>query len=162
MIIDHLGGASNVGYKTTLYKNNLCNVVAYLDADLAGRKGIEDAENKGILKTNEYVLSFCRGMQNSELEDLIDLNAYRQLILTDYAVDLNIPAFKNNKKQWSDRVMEVFRLNGKLWSDKLENEIKFKVAREAASLKLSSLHPSKTNSIDALVSTIENILDKQQ
>lgn len=162
LIIDHLGGATNVGYKTSLYKNNLCNVVAYLDNDEAGRKGVTDAESKGILKPNEYVLSFCRSMQNSELEDLIDLNSYRQLIIDDYAVDLNIPAFKNTSKQWSDRVKELFRLNGKIWSDKLESEIKYKVAKKAASLKLSSLNVNKISTIDALVTTIENILDKQK
>lgn len=162
LIIDHLGGATNVGYKTSMYKNNLCNVVAYLDDDEAGRKGIKDAETKGILKTNEYVLSTCRGMQNSELEDLIDLNSYRQLIINDYAVDLGIPAFKTNKKQWSDRVKELFRLNGKMWSDHLESEIKYKVAKESAALKMASLNSNKANSIDAIVMTIENILDRQK
>jgi predicted ATP-dependent endonuclease of OLD family len=162
LIIDHLGGATNIGYKTSLYKNNLCNVVAYLDNDEAGRKGVKDAETKGILKPNEYILSFCRGMQNSELEDLIDLNSYRQLIIDDYAVDLNIPAFKINTKQWSDRVKEIFRLNGKMWSDGLESEIKYKVAKHVASLKLTSLNVNKINTIDSLVTTIENVLDKQK
>lgn len=162
LIIDHLGGATNVGYKTTLYKNNLCNIVAYLDNDECGRKGVNDAESKGILKPNEYVLSFCRGMQNSELEDLIDITAYHQIIIDDYGVDLNIPAFKNNKKQWSDRVKELFKLNGKIWSDKLESEIKYKVAKKSAELKLSSLNLHKLNSIDSLVTTIENILEKQK
>lgn len=162
LIIDHLGGATNVGYKTSLYKNNLCNVIAYLDNDEAGRKGVTDAETKGILKPNEYVLSFCRGMQNSELEDLIDLNSYRQLIMDDYAVDLNIPAFKINTKQWSDRVKEIFRLNGKMWNDRLESEIKYKVSKQAASLKLTSLNTHKTNTIDTLVTTIENVLDRQK
>lgn len=162
LIIDHLGGATNVGYKTSLYKNNLCNVVAYLDNDEAGRKGVTDAESKGILKPNEYVLSSCRGMQNSEFEDLIDINSYRQLIIDDYAVDLNIPAFKVNTKQWSDRVKELFRLHGKIWSDGLESEIKYKVSKQAASLKLESLNPNKAHTIDALVTTIENILDRQK
>jgi len=162
LIIDHLGGASNIGYKTSLYKNNLCNVVAYLDNDEAGRKGVKDAEDKGILKINEYVLSFCMSMQNSELEDLIDINAYRQIIIDAYAVDLNNPAFKNNMLQWSDRVKGVFKLYGKMWSDRLESEIKYIVAKHAASLKLASLNTHKTNSIDSLVVMIENILDKQK
>lgn len=161
LIIDHLGGATNIGYKTTLYKNNLCNIIAFLDNDEAGRKGIEDAENKNIIKTNEYILSFCLGMTNSELEDLIDINSYNQLIIDEYGVDLNIPAFKNNKFQWSDRVKELFRLNGKIWSERLETEIKYKVNKRAAEQKLQSLNSYKSNSIDSLVTSIENILDKQ-
>jgi hypothetical protein len=100
-------------------------------------------------------------MANSELEDLIDLNSYRQLILEEYAVDLNISAFKSNSKQWSDRVREVFRLNGKVWSDRLESEIKRKVSIQAASLKLNSLNINKTSTIDSLVTLIENVLDRQ-
>jgi predicted ATP-dependent endonuclease of OLD family len=161
LIIDHLGGATNIGYKTTLYKNNLCNIIAFLDNDEAGRKGIKDAENKNIIKTNEYILSFCLGMTNSELEDLIDINSYNQLIIDEYGVDLNIPAFKNNKLQWSDRVKELFRLNGKIWSERLETEIKYKVNKQAAEQKLQSLNSYKSNSIDSLVTSIENILDKQ-
>jgi len=162
LIIDHLGGATNVGYKTTLYKNNLCNVIAFLDNDEAGRKGVKDAEDKSIIKTNEYVLSFCMGMNNSELEDLIDINSYKQLIIDDYGVDLNIPAFKNNRFQWSDRVKELFRLNGKIWSERLETEIKYKVNKQAAEQKLVSLNQHKSNSIDTLVKSIENVLDKQK
>lgn len=162
LIIDHLGGASNIGYKTTLYKNNLCNVIAYLDNDEAGRKGIKDAEAKGIIKTNEYVLSFVRGMQNSEIEDLLDINSYNQLIKDEYGVDLNIPAFKSNDKQWSDRVKKLFELYGKIWTDKLETEIKYKVAKQASSLKLTSLNSHKTSSIESLVTSIENVLDKQK
>jgi predicted ATP-dependent endonuclease of OLD family len=162
LIIDHLGGASNVGYKTTLYKNNLCNVIAYLDNDEAGRKGIKDAEAKGIIKTNEYILSSVRGMQNSELEDLLDINSYSQSIKNDYGVDLNIPAFKTNAKQWSVRVKNLFELYGKIWSDRLETEIKYKVAKQSASLKLTSLNIHKTSSIESLVTTLENVLDMQK
>jgi Predicted ATP-dependent endonuclease of the OLD family len=162
MVIDHLGGATNVGYKASLYKNNICNVVAYIDNDEAGRKGIADAETKGILKTNEYVLSFCKGMVNSEAEDLIDISTYQQMIIDEYGVDLNIAPFRTNDKQWSNRVKEVFRLNGKLWNDGLESEVKFKVAKSAAQLGVSSLNQHKTNSIDSLVTTIENILSKHK
>src|SRR4051794_35357056 len=101
-------------------------------------------------------------MQNSELEDLIDLTAYRQLIIDEYGVDLNIPIFKNNQKQWSDRVKELFKLYGKMWSDNLESEIKYKVAKQAAALKLNSLNSNKVHTIDSLITTIENILDRQK
>jgi len=162
LIIDHLGGASNIGYKASLYKNNLCNVIAYLDNDEAGRKGIKDAVKKGIIKTNEYILSKVNGMQNSELEDLLDINSYRQLILDEYGVDLNTPKFKTNKEKWSNRVKKVFELNGKIWTDKLESEIKYKVAKTASELKEASLHPEKANTINTLVNSIEMILDKMK
>lgn len=162
LVFDHLGGATNIGYKTSLHKSNLCNVVAYLDNDKAGRLGIENAESKGILKTSEYVLSFCKGMQDSELEDLIDFDVYKKSIFDCYGVDLNTKSFRNNKKQWSDRVKESFTLSGKKWSERLEVEIKNKVITEASLLKLDSLNAHKANSIDSLVVTIEVILSNQK
>jgi putative ATP-dependent endonuclease of OLD family len=163
LTIDHLGGATNVGYKASLYKNALCNVVAYLDDDDSGRKGISEALSQDILKNNEYVLSTCLGMNNSELEDLINVEAYEQLILDDYGIDLQMfsTKFRNNEKQWSDRVRNVFVLAGKKnWDYKTECEIKLKVAKSAAALKLKSLNEHKANSIVSLVSTIEQILVK--
>lgn len=162
LIIDHLGGASNIGYKTTLYKNNLCNVIAYIDNDEAGRKEISGAVDKGIIKTNEYVLSLVKGMKNSEIEDLLDINSYNQIIKDEYGVDLNITKFKTKDKKWSDRVKDIFKSNGKIWTDKLETEIKYKVAKQASSLGLRSLNPHKASSIESLVTSIENILDKQK
>jgi len=160
LIIDHLGGASNIGYKASLYKSNLCNVYAYLDDDEAGRKGILDAEKKSIIKANEYTLSFCKGMGNSELEDLINVNAYKQLIIDDYGVDLSISSFRNSSQQWSNRVRDTFKLHGKIWNEKQESELKHKVAKVSAALKLSSLDDNKANPIDALVSAMELVLEK--
>jgi putative ATP-dependent endonuclease of OLD family len=160
LVVDHLAGATNASYKASFYKNNLCNVVLFLDNDIAGKKGIEDALNKDIIKESEYLLASCRGMSNSELEDLIDFEIYKDLILSEYGVNLNIPAFKNNKKQWSDRVREIFQNCGKNWNSRLEGEIKSKVAKQAILAKLESLNIHKTNCIDSLVKTLETILQK--
>lgn len=161
MIIDHLNGATNIGYKAAMYKNWLCNVVAYMDDDDAGNKAIIEAKEKGVLKDKEYIVSTCKGRTKSEIEDLIDISTYLQLIIDEYGVNLDVPNFKGNNKQWSDRVREVFKNNGKIWSKKLEAEIKNKVAIKSSSLGLLSLNKHKANSIDSLVLTVENVLDKQ-
>lgn len=158
LVIDHLTGATNASYKTSLYKNNLCNVVLYLDNDEAGRKGIDDALRKGIIKETEYVISSCKGMKNSELEDLISFETYKDMIQSEYGINLNVSEFKSNGKQWSDRVRDVFQTNGKMWNSKIESDIKYKVAKIAVTQKTDSLNPHKTNSIDALIRTLESIL----
>lgn len=161
MIIDHLGGATNIGYKVAMYKNNLCNVVAFIDDDDAGNKAIMSAQSKGILKNSEYVLSFCKGRLKSEIEDLIEFSTYSQLIFDDYGVYLDVPSFKNNNVQWSDRVKSIFKNGGKIWNDKTELEVKTKIALKAASLGIASLNKHKTNSVDSLILTLENVLDKR-
>lgn len=161
MIIDHLGGATNIGYKATMYKNGLCNVIAFIDDDEAGNDAVMNAKKRGILKDKEYILSFCRGRSESEIEDLIETSVYLQLLLDDYGVYLDVPIFKNNKMKWSDRVKNIFKNSGKMWSNQIEAEIKNKVAIKAASQGLTSLNIHKTNSIDSLVSTVESVLEKR-
>ena len=156
--IDHLGGATNLSYKASLYKNNLCQVVGFLDNDEAGRKGVLDAVDKNIIKPTDYCLTSCPGMKNSEIEDLLNLSSYRDLILSNYGVDLKVAPFRNNKAQWSDRVGRLFQSSGKLWNDRIEAKIKMEVSEAAAKVGLSSINVHKSGSIDALVKLLETYI----
>lgn len=161
LVIDHLGGASNIGYKASLYKSNLCNVYAYLDNDTAGRKSLQDALDKDILKNNEYTLCSCHGMTNSEIEDLLNLDNYRQHLIDNFGVDLNIKPFKSAKNAWSERVQEVFRFNGKLWNDKTELQVKESVAKHITTLGLEVISQHKGQTIDTLVTNLESFLGQK-
>ena len=158
LIIDHLGGATNISYKASLYKSNLCNVYAYLDNDPTGRKALQDSLDKDILKNNEYTLCSCHGMTDSEIEDLLNLDNYRQHLIDTFGVDLNIKPFKSAKNAWSERVKEVFRLNGKLWNDKIELQVKETVAKHITTLGLEVISTHKGQTIDSLITNLETIL----
>ena len=161
LIIDHLGGATNISFKASFYKNNLCNAFAYLDNDESGRNSLKDAQRRGFIKDNEYILCNCPGMLNSEIEDIIDLNSYRNEIIEVFGVDLNNPKFKTNRNKWSDRVKEVFRLSGKLWSDDLEIQVKNIVSATVAKKGLSSLNQHHSDTFFSLLESLENILSKR-
>jgi putative ATP-dependent endonuclease of OLD family len=161
LVIDHLSGATNISYKTSLYKTNLCNIFAFLDNDNAGRKALEDALDKGTLKDNEYAICNCKGMANSELEDIFDLAHYQQLIVDEFGVDLNHKEFRNAKQAWSERVREVFRAYGKLWNDKTEKRLKESLANHISQKGLEVINPHKETAINALVTNLENIISKK-
>ncbi len=99
LAIDHLGGATNLSYKASLYKNNLCHVIGFLDNDQAGRRGVTDALDKNIIRPADYCLASSPGMPNSEIEDLLDLSVYRDLIKLLYGVDLKTKAFRTGKEK---------------------------------------------------------------
>ena len=162
LIFDQLGGATNLAYKSSYYKNNLCNIIAFLDDDKAGRQSVEHAIEKGTLKNNEYILSCCKGMPESEIEDLLELGVYNSSIKNEFGVDLNIPAFKNNKLKWSDRAKEIFRLNGKIWSNAIEMKAKYLVANAASKLGYSAINQHKSNSIDKLIEFAEVFIEKRR
>ena len=86
LAFDDLGGGTNVGYKTSFYKNSLCNVIAYLDNDDCGKNSIQAAIDKGILEQSEYILASCKGKNESEIEDLIVADIYSDVISDKYGV----------------------------------------------------------------------------
>jgi hypothetical protein len=161
LVIDELGGSGNLGYKASLHKANICNVHAFMDNDIAGIDSIKKAEDRGILSAKDYNVSFVAGMKESEIEDLINLDVYRQKVIDDFGVDLKNPKFRGNDKKWSDRVKKVFELNGKLWSDSLEMKIKYSVATEISNQGISAINDHKRTSIDGLVQSLERKLSER-
>ena len=160
LMFDDLGGASNLNYKASFYRQSLCRVQAYMDNDEDGRRAVQKSMDKGTLDSSEYTLSSCPGMANSEIEDLVTLATYRQNIIDEYGVDLNIPRFKKSSPKWSDRVKEIFKLNGKLWSNKIENDVKRIVANRVQENGLESLNPHLKSSVENLVQQLEKTLEK--
>jgi putative ATP-dependent endonuclease of the OLD family len=160
LVIDTLGGATNLKYKVGLHKAHLCNVHAFVDNDDAGRRAVEAALAAGALVQTEYRAAVCQDMQNSELEDLLTEESYSSVILEKFGVQL-VPKFMStNKKSWSDRVRDNFQNSGKPWSKSLELQVKFAVSNAAAILGLASLNQHRRGPIDALTSQLENRLTK--
>ncbi|MEJ2147725.1 MAG: hypothetical protein P8020_21615 [Acidobacteriota bacterium] len=162
LTIDHLAGATNLGYKARLYKTLLCNVHAYVDDDAEGRHAIEAAERSGSLLVSEYNVTSQKGMSDAEIEDLLDPAIYTDVIKQVFGVELQGRTFRNNKRKWSDRVRDCFRADGKVWNDKLESRVKKAVAEAAASAGKNGLKPSGLVSVQALVRQLEAKLEKVQ
>ncbi|MEX2409911.1 MAG: ATP-binding protein [Candidatus Paceibacterota bacterium] len=156
---DNLGGATNIHYKATQYKSGLCNIYCYLDNDDTGRKAIQRAQDRGSITASDYNLSSVQGMSESEIEDLINLDSYRDEVINEFGVDLKNPKFRTNSKKWSDRVKEIFSLNGKIWDDNVEKELKTLVANCVKEKGISTLNSHKENSINSLVMQLEKKLD---
>jgi putative ATP-dependent endonuclease of the OLD family len=159
--LDTLNGASNLRYKASLHKTNICSVHAFVDNDDAGRSAVEAAVAGGVLGQTEYHSAVCQGMTNSELEDLLVQDAYRTIISTQFGVALNPKFMGGNKKPWSDRLRANFADQGKPWSKSLERQVKAAVSAAAAAVGLDSLNEARRGPIDALVTALENRLAGQ-
>lgn len=160
--IDCLLGASHLCYKASFYQNNLSNIHAYLDHDKDGRDAIDIAKKEGMIDESDYTLSTCRGLKNSELEDLIEFSCYENSIKTDFAIDLNCKRFHNNKFKWTERIKDCFMTAGKKWDEQLEKKIKQTVCTIAKSQGLKSLNNHKKNSIDSLALSLQTKLQNLQ
>ena len=74
LVIEKIGGASNLSYKLTMLKSALCVFHVLLDNDDAGRKAYQKAIDTGELSVKESTRVSCLGMSSSEFEDCLNLD----------------------------------------------------------------------------------------
>lgn len=158
LIVEPIGGAGNLSYKLSLLKNSLCNYRTFLDNDEAGRKAFETAVSEGFLDIKSNTFVNCDGSPNSEFEDCLDSAFYKQEIFEEYGVNLDCTEFRG-KKKWSCRVRQAFLAQGKPWDTGVESKVKCTVANCVKKKPDDALNPHKRNSVDALVKSLEVMIE---
>lgn len=133
-IIDYIGGAGNLPYKLSFYRNLQCKYHVLLDNDDAGRHAGSEAERQGLLDVRNVTYAICNGSPNAEIEDCYNKAVYENAILNEFGVNINVAEFRGNKK-WSDRIAGCFLSQGKLWNDAMEKRVKLVVANEICRVK---------------------------
>jgi hypothetical protein len=159
IVIDSLGGGSNLAYKLGLLRDSLCLAHSFLDDDQCGRQAFERARREGLATDADINFSTCVGKGEAEVEDWYDPAIYAGAILNGYRVDLNNPKFRSAKK-WSDRLREVFRVNGKLWNDRVEGEVKRRVAELVAENPGNAVLSQHEPALEGLVRGLEQRLEE--
>lgn len=157
LVIEPIGGAGNLAYKLSLLKNSLCLTHTLLDNDDSGRIAYEKAEKEAYVSVSSCTMVTCKGMNDSEFEDCLLIDCYKDAVLEEFGVDLVSPEFKSNKK-WSDRMKAVFMHQGKPWSEKVLSSVKSTVSGEVAKKPRECLNAHKRNSIDSLVVALEKMI----
>lgn len=156
-IIDYIGGAGNLPYKLSFYRNLQCKYHVLLDNDDAGRHAGSEAERQGLLDVRNVTYAICNGSPNAEIEDCYNKAVYENAILNEFGVNINAAEFRGNKK-WSDRIAGCFLSQGKLWNDAMEKRVKLVVANEISEEVDTVLNEHKRSSMDALVTSLETLL----
>ncbi len=150
LAIEPLSGASNLLYIGTLMREQLCDVVAFLDGDDAGRQAAERATTESVIRQGDIVYATRGGATESEFEDLLDVDCYASAIERQFNVRLGVPQFRGNKK-WSARVSLIFNLQGQVWDDGVAARVKASVAKAVEDLPSRALHSQRRGPFDALV-----------
>ena len=158
LVIEPIGGAGNLPYKLSLMNTALCIYHVLLDNDNAGRQAFDRALNDGLLTVQNCTFINCRGMNDSEFEDCLELSVYADKILDEFGVNINTSRFKSNKK-WSDRMKSVFMDQGKRLNERIEGSLKCVVSEAVINNPEVSLDSHKRSSIDALVTALETMIN---
>jgi predicted ATP-dependent endonuclease of OLD family len=157
LIIEPIGGAGNLSYKLSLLKNSLCATHTFLDGDEAGRQAYEKAERDSLISSSNCTFAMCNGRPNSEFEDCVATDIYKEVVLNEMGVDLDSPKFRGNSK-WSDRLKATFLDQGKIFTDAASTRTKYIVANAVSKNPKMALNEHNRNSIDALVGALDRLI----
>lgn len=157
LVIDSLGGGSNVAYKVGLVRDAICAFHLFLDHDQAGKDGFEAARRAGLVDDADCNFAIAQGQKESEVEDLYEPKLYADFLKNKYGVMVTGPRFKSAKK-WSVRLMETFRQQGRQWSDRVEMDVKAGVAELVAAEPAKALLPAREDVAKGLIEAIKNKL----
>ena len=152
LIIEELRGSSNIKYRIGELKSSFCSYHILLDNDEAGRRAKADNE----IPDKNITFVTCKGMKESEIEDTIDVDIYKEEVEGKYGIDLSCKYFKSNKKKWSERMKDVLTASGKN-SDDVLKDIKTTVASCVKKNPKKALNENKKESIEALAKSLEKI-----
>ena len=97
LIIDYMGGAGNLPYKLSFYRNLQCKYHVLLDNDDTGRRAGREVEEQGLLTVRNTTYTMCNGSPNAEFEDCLEKTAYADAVFQEFGVNLNSPEFRSNK-----------------------------------------------------------------
>ena len=163
LIIKPLGGASNLSHDIYDLKTSMCNVFVLLDNDDAGNIALNKAKSNALITEADYILTICKGMRQSEIEDCIRKEVYEDTLREDFNINLNCKEFRNSSNKWSDRIKEVRNTCGGRFDEAIEKEIKTKVAECVSKCNTYQeiLIEKKSGFIDSLVESLEMMIEKK-
>jgi len=148
-----LDGVGNLSNFARILNSNVQPVHCFLDNDDPARAAYETALERGVLVAREVNLASSQGQVQSELEDLIRVEVYRDALEREFGVTLEHPPFRSARK-WSERCREVFIAQGRAWDDATQSRAKMIVAEGVASSPAEALAPARRVSFDSFLAAL--------
>jgi len=158
LVIDSLGGSGKLSYKLSQLKNALCATYVLLDDDQAGLDAFHNANSSELLSHAYCTFTICKGKNNAEFEDVIDIDLYKDAVLKSFGVEINANKLKG-KLKWSQRIEAAFKSQGKQFDNQILAALKKCVANEIEKNPHQSLDKHQRDSIDALVVALEKLVN---
>lgn len=154
LAVDELGGASKLDARLSMYRASAASYFVFLDNDGEGRSASQKAKERAVLLDSQCIFALKQGQQDSELEDLVDVEIYREAISSRWNVELTGPAFRTNRR-WSDRMAAVFQRHGQQWNQTVEQQVKLSVADAVVAAADHAIKDECSSPIDNLVRILE-------
>ncbi len=119
-----VGSASKMDFQIRLYNSLLIPTIIVLDSDQCGMQAKKSLVDSKLKNANEILLIKCKGMNSSEIEDLVDMKAYSDILNSRFNINIDNPKFKKRINPWSDRIIEAAKESPVDYNDELEKSLK--------------------------------------
>lgn len=156
-----LNGAGNLPHQLRFYQALVCSPIAFVDHDAEGNAALEKARKDGLLDTGAEFCANKPGLNESELEDLLDPVLYSADLCQHLGItSLKPKAAKAVRWKWSTRLEAALLENGKPRGDieRLLREAKFRTSELAVASAGSCFVPALMGPIEALMAFLKTKL----
>lgn len=151
-----LDSASKLSYHLKWFQDQLCSCFVILDNDQAGKESVKKQLASKELDQKSYSLIVVKGLNDSEIENLIKLEFYAEIILEKFGIDINATDFTKKKSKWSDALTEVLSNSGKSVLSKDLDDLKKSIAEKVEKENIyEQLYSHNTSFVDTLIYQLE-------
>jgi len=163
LLVDTLGGGSNLSYKASFYSALLCNVIAFLDHDTCGINSKDKAIRQSIIDENDIFFAKLHGRKETELEDLLLIESYSSELAIEFpTLMFDKKELKGKDLKWSDKVKSLYINSGQVWSGTIESRIKYTIAKIVNEKGLVCFDQRFDGPLKGLMIKIESILSNMR
>ncbi|WP_228147446.1 hypothetical protein [Acinetobacter sp. ANC 3813] len=128
-----------------------------LDKDQSGKESINKHLESKELDQKSYALITAKGLTESEIENLINIDFYLDIILEKFGINLLSTDFKKKKTKWSDALTEVLTNAGKSIVLKDLEDLKKHIAEKAEKVNIyEQLYLHNQSFMDGLILQLES------
>lgn len=152
--IESVHSANKMDFQIRLYNSLAISTLAVLDMDDSGISAYEQLLSRKTKPASEILQIKSAGMTRCELEDIVKIDVYTQMIKNEFNISVDTKAFKDRRKPWSDRLHQAAGRSPGVFDDGIEARIKTRIADIVAEKGIEAIADYDREYIQNLVEAI--------
>ncbi len=120
--------ATKMDYQVKLYNSIMISSLVLLDSDDSGKAMQNKLISTKTKPSSEVLMIKSKGMSSCEIEDIVSMEKYFDIVENEFGIYLNNKKFKQRNKPWSDRLHKAAEESPGTFDDDIEIEIKARLA----------------------------------
>lgn len=154
-----LWSAWNLSYMLQSLQNSLTRYIVLLDNDNAWVEAYNKAKSKWYLLEKDVSFLKCIWKKESEFEDIINEEIYKDIILEKLWIDIDKVEFSKSKKKRSETMKDIANSQWKPRDDDIKNNAKIIISESIERNVEKALLPKKWDIILEIEKQIERFID---